>query len=153
MLILAATGHRPNKLGGYSAEAAYRLEEKALSYIIPNKTDKMISGMALGWDQAWARVAIKLKIPLLCAIPFVGQELQWPTAAQEEYRKILEQAAEVKLVCEGGYAPYKMQVRNQWMVDHCDLLVALWDGTSGGTANCIKYANGIGRKIENLWPL
>ncbi len=33
-----------------------------------------------------------------------------------------------------------MQKRNEWMVDNCDMLVAVWDGTDGGTYNCIDYA-------------
>lgn len=26
------------------------------------------------------------------------------------------------------------------MVDHCNHLIAIWDGTPGGTFNCLKYA-------------
>jgi len=44
-----------------------------------------------------------------------------------------------------------MQTRNIWMVDNCDLVLALWDGSDGGTGNCIKYANKIGKPIVNLW--
>ena len=38
------------------------------------------------------------------------------------------------------YKPYLMQKRNQYMVDKANNLIAVWDGTSGGTGNCIKYA-------------
>ena len=44
-----------------------------------------------------------------------------------------------------------MQLRNEAMVNDCDLLLALWNGTSGGTANCIRYANSVKREIRNLW--
>jgi uncharacterized phage-like protein YoqJ len=47
--------------------------------------------------------------------------------------------------------PWVMQRRNEWMVDHCDILYAFWDGTSGGTANCVKYAAQIGKPYVNLW--
>lgn len=58
------------------------------------------------------------------------------------------------MVCSGRYAPEKMQRRNEWMVDHCTEVVALWDGTPGGTANCLRYANqpAIERPVVNLWP-
>ncbi|WP_188052008.1 hypothetical protein [Azospirillum sp. Sh1] len=44
-----------------------------------------------------------------------------------------------------------MNTRNEWMVDHSDRLLALWDGSQGGTANCVRYARGLGRPIDNLW--
>jgi uncharacterized phage-like protein YoqJ len=51
-----------------------------------------------------------------------------------------------------NFAVYKMQVRNEWMVNHANILLALWDGSTGGTYNCIQYAmkkNHI--EIINLW--
>ena len=37
------------------------------------------------------------------------------------------------------------------MVDRSDSIVALWNGTSGGTKNCIDYAEKKGKPIINLW--
>jgi uncharacterized phage-like protein YoqJ len=45
-----------------------------------------------------------------------------------------------------------MQDRNKWMVDHCDALVAIWNGTSGGTANCVKYALSVNKPIVMINP-
>ena len=36
------------------------------------------------------------------------------------------------------------------MVDHSDLVLAYWDGSSGGTKNCIKYAIDSGVKVVNI---
>ena len=33
-----------------------------------------------------------------------------------------------------------MQLRNEYMIDKCDYLVACWNGTKGGTYNAIRYA-------------
>jgi uncharacterized phage-like protein YoqJ len=44
-----------------------------------------------------------------------------------------------------------MQRRNEWMVDRADKLVALWDGSWGGTFNCIEYARKKGVPFDNLW--
>src|SRR3546814_16271306 len=52
----------------------------------------------------------------------------------------------------GGYAAWKLQKRNEWMVDHADELVALWDGSRSGTGNCVAYANTSGKPVVNLWP-
>ena len=61
------------------------------------------------------------------------------------------------IVSPGEYAAFKMQVRNEWMVDQLnpatDLLLAAWDGSPGGTGNCVKYATGKGVGINRLDPL
>lgn len=154
-MIIAATGHRPDKLGGYGRDVETKLKALALRYLrarMPSVTAG-ISGMATGWDTAWALALLELKIPLIAAVPFVGQEKVWPVAAQERYRRILRRATRVEVICVGGFMPGKLQVRNEWMVDHCDRVAALWDGKKGGgTANCIAYA--AGRKpIDHLWEM
>lgn len=150
-VVLAATGHRPDKLGGYSMGARVRLTRFATGVIPQYAPDEFISGMALGWDTACALAALALGIPLVAAVPFEGQESQWPQDAQFLYRWILSQAARVVIVSPGGYAAHKMQIRNQWMVDNSNLLLALWNGSPGGTANCITYAEGVGRLYGNPW--
>lgn len=150
-ICLAATGHRPNKLGGYSQSAQEVLHKLATNFLLESKPDKIISGMALGWDMAWARAAQRLGIPVIAAVPFAGQESIWPVESRRAYVEVLNKCADVVYVCEQGYAPWKMQIRNQWMVDNCTSLVALWNGTEGGTANCVKYAEKMYKPIINLW--
>lgn len=150
-MIIAATGHRPNKLGGYTDAILQHLADGAARYLEEQRPDKVISGMALGWDMAWALAAWRLKIPFIAAIPFNGQQLVWPERAQQQWGALKREAAEVVVVCRGDYAPWKMHVRNQWMVDHSDKVCALWDGSAGGTFNCITYARRQGKPIDNLW--
>lgn len=150
-MIICATGHRPEKLGGYKERARVKLRELAIAYLTEQRPEKAISGMALGWDTAFAEAAIILRIPLIAAVPFPGQESMWPQSSQDTFRFILSQAAEVVEVSPGPYAVWKMQVRNKWMVNHADKLCALYDGSTGGTANCIAYAQSLGRPIDNLW--
>ena len=150
-MIFSATGHRLPKLGGYSDKVFVRLVGLATDYLISTMPDEAISGMALGWDQAWAQAAIDMHIPLTCAIPCNGQESQWPHKSQVQYRAILSKAAKIVNTSPGPYAAWKMQKRNEWMVDNCDKVIALWDRSGGGTANCITYAKSIGKPIINLW--
>lgn len=142
-MIIALTGHRPHKLGGeYNGEGPVSnwLLRQLSSYLRDTKPEKVISGMAIGADMLWAEAAVNLQIPLIAAVPFVGQESKWPSVSQDRYKLLLAKAAEVVIVCEGGYASWKMQKRNEWMVDHSDVLLAVWDGSSGGTGNCVAYA-------------
>ena len=112
---------------------------------------EVISGMALGWDQAIAHAAYLEKIPFVAAIPFRGQELMWPKHSQELYNSLVKVASEVEIICSGEYSPSKMQTRNEWMVNNSSHVMALWDGTGGGTKNCVDYALKINKPVINVW--
>lgn len=150
MNVIAGTGHRPNKLGGYSPGARSRLIKLADSYLATAKPEKVITGGALGWDQALGYAAIFRGIPHVLALPFEGFESKWPKESQEFLYSLMN-PSDVVFVSSPGYAPWKMQVRNQWMVDNCSTVLALWDGSDGGTGNCIRYAESVGRPVINLW--
>ncbi|MGL5441437.1 MAG: SLOG family protein [[Mycobacterium] stephanolepidis] len=149
-MIVAFTGHRPNKLGGYGPSPTQDLICDRLRLLLMRLKDSCasvvaISGMALGVDQWAAEIALDLKIPLIAAVPFAGQEKAWPSASQTIWDSLMRRASRIEIVSEGGYAKHKMQLRNEWMVDNCDMLIAVWDGTRGGTANCVAYAERVGR--------
>lgn len=149
--VLAGTGHRPPKLGGYGNDTFAGLTGLARDMLEEMAPDRVISGMALGWDQALAWAAEQECIPFVAAIPFRGYCDRWPASSKDRYESLLSSASEVEYVCEPGYAPWKMQKRNEWMVDKCDVLLAMWDGSTGGTANCIDYARRRGTRIVNCW--
>ena len=151
---LAFTGHRPNKLGGYDYHNPLnKLVERAMELAIEEiNPTKIISGMALGVDQLAANLAQMNSIPWIAAVPFRGQELAWPKQSQTIYHRLLETASEVVIVSDGEYSPQKMQIRNQWMVDNCTQLLAVWDGSNGGTANCVTYAEAQGKPIRFINP-
>lgn len=150
------TGHRPNKLGGYIENNPIANYVKAqLRDVIVNSIKEgyttFISGMALGVDMWVAEIVLELRkanpqIKLIAAVPFSGQECKWPSQSQKRWRGIIDQADDVVHVCEAGYSAWKMQKRNEWMVDHAARVVAVWDGTSGGTGNCVGYA----KKAEHM---
>ena len=108
--------------------------------------------MALGFDTYLAQISYKLGIPFIAAIPFIGQESIWPYPSKELYKDLLSKAFEVVVVSEGGYSPQKMQVRNEFMVNRSDKVLACWDGSNGGTGNCVKYAESIGKEIIRIDP-
>jgi uncharacterized phage-like protein YoqJ len=151
-MIIAGTGHR--KLGGFAIpNPIYNyVQKEAERLLIKLKPSLILSGFAIGFDQMLAELAIKLKIDFNAIVPFVGQEKLWPKEAQTKYHTLLKQAKEIKIVCEGGYATKKMQIRNQYLVDHCHLLLAAYDGSGGGTNNCIEYAIKMKKEIIIIDP-
>lgn len=151
---LAATGHRPDKLGGYGAKAETRRIDFALEVLDEMRPKGMIVGMAQGWDMAVAEACYLLGIPYRAFVPFQGQESVWPTSTQMLYRNLLDKALEIFVVSPGGYDRHKMNVRNEAMVNDetVTTVLALWNGSPGGTANCVWYAQHIAAKpVINLW--
>lgn len=156
-MIIAATGHRPDKLGGYGFETRQRLQKIACEYLALAAVDSVISGMALGWDQAFAHAAYDLGIPYVAAVPFPGQEKRWPESSRAYYRKLLDRADDVvyvtPIINSASFTDVvkAMHRRNLWMVNNADLLCALWNGSDGGTANCVRHAESLGYPIDNVW--
>lgn len=152
MTVLAVTGHRPDKVGGYGITARRALGAFAAERLLHLAPDEVITGMALGWDQAVAAACVLLDIPFTAAVPFRGQENLWPTESRKRYHLLLSRAKSVACVCDEFVPRVKaMQIRNEWMVGRADKVAALWDGSFGGTHNCILYAKKVGVPVTNLW--
>jgi uncharacterized phage-like protein YoqJ len=151
-MIFAGTGHRPDKLGGYGNDVRDKLRDLLVSTLEAYAPTQVISGMALGYDMALAEAAIECNIPLIAAVPCSSQADRWNLKDKERWDLLLSKASEVQILSTTYHAGV-MQTRNVWMVDRCDLLVALWDGSDGGTCNCVKYAKKVDKPIINLWAI
>lgn len=152
---ISVTGHRPTKLGGYGSIAHYNLVAIMCDYIDrldkPTRDELIIyTGMALGWDTAVAHACAIRSVKFIACIPFKGQESMWPKESQDTYNTLLTSAYKIVVVSEGGYSAAKMQIRNQYMVDNTESVIAMWDGSPGGTANCITYAAANKKRTLNL---
>lgn len=153
---IGITGHRPDKLGreyNYDGPYSKYIHDSLMELIRKYEPECMISGMALGVDTIFAKIAFELNIPLVAAVPFEGQEAHWPYESQILYRHLMSNPLVIKrVVSPGDFTHKKMQLRNEYVVNNCDLLISVFDGTPGGTANCVAYAESINHKIINIDP-
>jgi uncharacterized phage-like protein YoqJ len=155
---VACTGHRPDKLGGWvegnpTHQKVARWLRQQLARLQKKHLDiHLISGMALGVDTWAVDAALQLNIPYTAALPFEGQEKLWPVDAQRIYKNLIMKAHTVYYVGGPGWHWSKFHARNRWMVDQSEALLAVFDGSSGGTAHCFNYAESAGRKIIRLNP-
>lgn len=152
MTVTAFTGHRPNKLGGYSPLVFQRLVALGEQALSDFTVSKAIVGMALGWDQAVAQACINRSVPFVAAIPFVGQESLWPKESRETYARLIAQAGALVTVSPGEYSAASMHRRDRWMVDNGQRLIALYDGSPSGTGKTVDYAHSVGVEVCNMWP-
>ncbi len=159
MRTCCCTGHRPK---GFPFEygidkrkhKAYLqiLEEKIKLAITLYGITNFISGMALGADLDFAETVLKLRnkysITLECAIPCPDQTLKWNNKDKMRYDNILKLADKVTLISE-RYTPVCMLKRNRYMVDKCELVIAVFNGIqTGGTWYTINYAKSKNKIIE-----
>lgn len=157
------TGHRPNKLNN-----EYDLRGPCTEYI-KNELELILKhlkvkeanvGMAIGFDTLAALVCLDLGIKVHCWVPCKNQEKMWGPKSQALYHKILSLAKSVHYVSNAPFNNHCMQDRNEAMIDDLnpneDKIISCYDGTSGGTNNCLKYAKTKGfiekRNIFNINP-
>ncbi len=158
-ITVAVTGHRPNKLFGYDlSDPRYNLMKQSFkNFLRKQNAGAAITGMALGVDTVFALAVLELKkegypIQLIAAIPCRNQESRWNQYDQHHYHDILRECNQTVYVTTLSYTPECMQQRNIWMVDHADCVLAVWDGTKGGTANCVNYAKQQQKNLFYLTP-
>lgn len=158
------TGHRPEKLpNGYNMlgeenfNMLMELKEIIVDHIENKNIDTFITGMALGIDTWAAFIILKLKqtyphIKLVAAVPCANHSIKWNQESRDIHKQILDKCDAVHYVSEEPYTHWCMQDRNKWMVDSSNCVIAVWDGTKGGTANCVNYAKKKNKEISILQP-
>lgn len=157
----AFTGHRPDKLNGYdpkdNKELLWKLRSLIVDHIENKGVDVFISGMALGVDMWAARIVLKLKetyphIKLVAAIPCLDHSSKWRVESKTEWQEIVDKADKVIYVSEEPYTAWCMQKRNEFMTNSSEYIIAVWDGSPGGTGNCVRYAEKNKKIITRLLP-
>ena len=115
---------------------------------VGNKEIVFISGMARGWDEIVALYAMQKKYELILAIPNrVSWHMnRWSKKRSQAifYKKILEYEKSNAVEVRKNYKNHQFSngffARNQYIVDHSDILIAFKGYESPGTNDCIKRA-------------
>lgn len=138
------SGHRPEKLN--TSETAIKSAlKKEISAAINGGITVFISGMARGVDLWAAKLVLDFKtaepnIQLLCALPYKNFGSKWKEQWRTLYSDVIGQADSIKTFYP-SFTFQSFQERNRWMVDHSSRIIAVYNGSKGGTFNTLKYAN------------
>lgn len=157
-LKVALTGHRPQRLGLPNDELDVRWKEigKWISNQIADASD-VYCGMANGSDILLRLNAGTIKEYLKSLPPELRKHRQLKlhcvlpcknyNSSHKYYRKIKNDADEWIELSDKFYKGCD-NVRDQYMVEHCDILLAIWDGNkSGGVWSTICKAKKAGKEI------
>lgn len=152
------TGHRPEKLPWGLDEGDPRCI--AIKFSLSREIEGLyhrgfrhfISGMAMGCDLYFAEAALELreKFPDLTvegAVPCPTQADRWPEEQRCRWQDILARC-DLESMVQQHYDRFCMLRRDRYMVDRSAAILAVFDGTSGGTQYTLNYA--MDKKLEIL---
>jgi len=117
----------------------------------------VLSALAEGADRLVAREALKfpgarLEVVLPMSRDDYERDFQ-KGRSKAEFEALLDRAVHIEQLLPEGTRDETYERAGQYVVDHCDLLVALWDGRpaagQGGTGDIVRYARE--RKRPLLW--
>ena len=133
----AITGHRVLEKN-FSRE---RLTE-ALRALILQGVEEFYNGLALGFDLITAEVLVELRkeyphIKLHGCIPFYGQENRFPAEEKARYVKLVKECDDTVILSE-KYTQGCYFNRNDYMVEHADVLFAYCHSDKGGAAYTVR---------------
>ena len=133
----AFTGHR--KLGeDFHAESLKTAIKKAVLLGV----EIFYCGMAMGFDLLAAQTVLEYKkefpnIKLIACVPCYNQEKKFSEEDKQRYCAYLKQANEVIILSDKYYRGC-MQVRNKYMAERADMLIAYCKKNTGGAAYTVK---------------
>ena len=161
---LSFTGHRPELLPFGENElsaASIRVKTMILDEIMSSAAkgcDTFLNGGARGGDIIFAEQVLLVKateypnIRLITVVPHEGQANGWSEAWRDRYFRIHELSSEV-ITLASRYSRDCYHVRNRYLVDNADKLLALYNGgATGGTAYTVNYARQKNREIIVIDP-
>ena len=152
------TGHRPDKLPWGTDEGDPRCAAvkgslaRELESLYRRGFRHFISGMAQGSDLYFAEAALALReqhpdVTVEGAVPYPAQADRWQPDQRRRWRGILARC-DLETVVQQNYDRFCMFRRDRYMVDRSAAVLAVFDGTPGGTQYTLNYA--MGKKLEIL---
>lgn len=152
MIRIGITGHR--ELTPQVSEAVADLIRAHLAPYGCEMTG--MSCLADGADALFAETVVDTGAPLEVVVPAVEYRAGLPVEHHPTYDRLLEQAVLVHELPRTASTSQAHMAAGRFLVEHCDQLVAVWDGGPargpGGTADIVAYARSLHRPISVLWP-
>jgi uncharacterized phage-like protein YoqJ len=136
---VALSGHRILK-----KDFDYNHFKKIIENLIESGYNIFYVGMARGFDIAGCKILKNLKennanIKIVACIPCREQDKYFNDKEKKEYNNCLKFCDEIIYITD-NYVSGCMQMRNRFMIDNCNLLLAYLYKEIGGTFYTVNYA-------------
>ena len=103
------------------------------------------------FDELFARTVRSMKrdrpfLRLVLVLPYLTERLNLDKAFYEvQYDEIL-----IPAELDGIHPKAAIGLRNRWMVDHSDIVIAALHRDFGGAAEAVRYAEKVGKKVVRI---
>lgn len=152
MKICCVTGHREIE------KNQIEYVKKSLLYEIKSAVSDgytgFMTGFASGADQYFAEAVIQLKkkypdLKLIAAIPY--RKRLFNLGKNEFTEHLLEACSDIKVISE-EYFPNVYHIRNNYMVQNSERVIAVYDGRQkGGTFSTVRLANSAKKELRIIY--
>jgi hypothetical protein len=162
---IGVTGHRNLVNAGRLADAIRRVLAR-LDDVLRHTPHAftVVSPLAEGADQLVARVVLERPVSGNAQGPTLDVPLPLPESdylqdfsssdAKEQFRTLFARAHSSRVLDTAPSLPAAYEQAGRYVVQNCDLLIAIWDGKpargQGGTAEIVEYARQIGRTVFRI---
>lgn len=141
---VGVTGHR--NLSGFDAIILFeQIATELMQFKEKRELVQLFCSIAEGADQLCAQIGLALGYELICPLPFQQYREDFSGGALETYDSLLQQSVSSFTVADGMDRNTAYLSAGKYIVDHCDVLIAVWDGlpqqSTCGTAAIVAYAN------------
>jgi hypothetical protein len=153
MAVIGVAGHA--NLTDRSVEL---IHQEFLDLLRPTANDLVgMTCLARGADQVFADAVLELGGALEIVVPASDYFARISDlASRQRCEAYLGSAASAVTMPFETSGPPAYLAASQYLIDRCDLLLAVWDGPpatgSGGTADAVAYARERERSIMVVWP-
>ncbi|WP_067971764.1 hypothetical protein [Nocardiopsis trehalosi] len=149
---IAVTGHR-----GLPADVERTVDTALRGLLTPMGAGLVgLSCLADGADTLFARAVLAAGGAIEAVVPAAGYRDALPAAHRPVYDALLAAAARVHRLPHPASTSDAHLDAGRFLVEHCDELVAVWDGAPargrGGTADIVADARRRGRPVAVVWP-
>jgi hypothetical protein len=156
-LRLGVTGHRTldesvEQWVARELGALFRYLAHAASGV---EAPRAVSSLAVGADQLFATAALHHGVPFDVVLPFSSFIEDFPEGPDRySYEHLLSAAKSVTCLPWDSRSNGAYLAGGLWVVDHCDILIAIWNGEKaagvGGTGDIVDYCRDTGKPCIHL---
>ncbi|MCA1023252.1 SLOG family protein [Halobacillus litoralis] len=158
MKTLVVTGYKPMEMGIFKQQdekvifVKETIKRRLLTYIDEGLEWVLVSGQ-MGVELWTAEVVLDLKeeeyaVNLGVIPPFENQQERWPEDLQMIYEEVTMTADFFQPVYNKGYeAPYQFKARDQFLIEHSDACLVLYDEETEGSPRF--FLNMAEKAVEN----
>ncbi|UJW35444.1 hypothetical protein L3Q67_17635 [Saccharothrix sp. AJ9571] len=152
MTVIGISGHRelPCAARVHAIEKINTVLAEAAAPVIG------LSSLAKGADQLFAELLLRSGGTLFAVVPSRDYSATFSGAARDTYLRLLTAAKSAVTLDHATACDAAFDEAGRFVVEHSDLLVAVWDGSpargTGGTADAVAHAHRLNRPVTIVWP-